>query len=702
MKRRLVFLVLLLFLAVGGIWYLVFRQSGMYRVREGIPEDAVFIVETPSFNRIRDKLYRNRIWASLKAYPYFEEYHANLNLADSLSEVYPGLRKLLTDRPFAVSCHLVSATDYDLLYVCDLGKLNVIQAFDGLVGGVLGDGQMSRKGDVTGIRIGELKLYYAIKANLLFISFSEKLVTRAWKTCGRHPAFQEQSNTGDIRLELEHTRFEKWMKMLWGEAATNADSSAFETTALALQLQDKALAFSGKTYPSRHNFSLWSALNLVEGNKSSVREIIGNHVAAYVSVCYSSFEELENILLEDYKVNNLKEFQGYEKTVTRLNKFLGLDLAGLFTSWMGNEIAIVKPAVDQENRLDNLILAIRAKDIDLAKDQLAYLAEQIGRKTPVRFRNIDYNGHTIGYLSLKGFFNMFLGKWFSKFDKPYYTFIGDYVVFSNSSSTLAAMIKDYSLGNTLVQDEKYNDLMSELGNRSNIYGYVSSPETYEYLFRSLPPEDRAEFVKNKGAFQSFEAIGFTLTNAGSGYETHLVAIHNVDAARDYEIRELSRSLEKQADLIESGYYHVVIPDSIAVSTRGDYAYRTEQLDYAGKLSNGDPEGIWKITDRQGQVVAQLLYREGKLQGESRFFYPDGVVAVQVTYDNGKITAYKEFFSDGTLKTELEYNRGLRHGEARFYYPTGHLFGEGKYKKGRRTGTWKYYKVTGEIEKKLKF
>ena len=103
-----------------------------------------------------------------------------------------------------------------------------------------------------------------------------------------------------------------------------------------------------------------------------------------------------------------------------------------------------------------------------------------------------------------------------------------------------------------------------------------------------------------------------------------------------------------------------------------------------------------------QVVAQLLYREGKLQGESRFFYPDGVVAVQVTYDNGKITAYKEFFSDGTLKTELEYNRGLRHGEARFYYSTGHLFGEGKYKKGRRTGTWKYYKVTGEIEKKLKF
>ena len=99
---------------------------------------------------------------------------------------------------------------------------------------------------------------------------------------------------------------------------------------------------------------------------------------------------------------------------------------------------------------------------------------------------------------------------------------------------------------------------------------------------------------------------------------------------------------------------------------------------------------------------QIIQKMGLLDTIPALFMPDGVVAVQVTYDNGKITAYKEFFSDGTLKTELEYNRGLRHGEARFYYSTGHLFGEGKYKKGRRTGTWKYYKVTGEIEKKLKF
>lgn len=67
-----------------------------------------------------------------------------------------------------------------------------------------------------------------------------------------------------------------------------------------------------------------------------------------------------------------------------------------------------------------------------------------------------------------------------------------------------------------------------------------------------------------------------------------------------------------------------------------------------------------------------------------------------------MVTYKEYFGDGTLKTEFEYNKGVRHGDARFYYSTGHLLGEGKFKKGKRNGTWKYYKVTGELERKIKY
>lgn len=701
MKKKLIIVIAIFLAIVVLVWFLVFRRADMYHVKQGIPADAVFIVETPSFNSIHNKLYQNKIWTSLKEYPYFEGYHIYLNKADSLCDAYPVLRKWLMDRPFAVSCHLVSGS-YDFLYVCDLGKLNVIQAFDGMMKGLLEKGQLVRKGDCTEVIVGDMKIYYAIKANLLFVSLSEVLVQKGLQTCRQQLDKEEKGLSGNMNLSLNHRHLEKLLGVVFNETRNSTDSLALETTRLSLELKDKALYFKGETYPNRNYFSLLSALNLIDGGKSQVKDIVGNHVAAYVALCYSSFEELENILLENYKINNLKEYTEYERTLKRLDKFLGVDIVKLFTSWIGSEIAVIKPAVDKENRLDNLVLAIRSKDVDLAKDQLSYLKEQINRKTPVRFREMEYNGYTVSYLSLKGFFHLFLGSLFRKFDRPYYTFLGDYVVFSNSASTLTSMIKDYSLGNTLSQDKKYNDLMGQLGSGNNIYGYISSPETYEYFYRSLQSTMKSELVKNKGAFQSFESVGFVMTNAGSAYETRVIANHNVNALNDYEMKELSRELEDLIDQIESGYYQVVIPDSIAVSTRGDYAYSTGELSYTGHLSDGDPEGIWDITDKEGNAIAQYIYRNGKADGEVRFFYPNRVVLARIVYDEGKITSYKEFFQDGTLKMDLKYNKGMRHGDARFYYSTGHLLGEGKYKKGKRVGTWKYYRVTGELEKKLKF
>lgn len=141
---------------------------------------------------------------------------------------------------------------------------------------------------------------------------------------------------------------------------------------------------------------------------------------------------------------------------------------------------------------------------------------------------------------------------------------------------------------------------------------------------------------------------------------------------------------------------------MAVSTREEYAYTTETLKFEGKLVQGDPDGLWFVRDRGGKAVAQYLYRKGKPDGIARFFYPDGGTSALVEYEEGEIKTVKEFFPDGTLKTELEYNRGVRHGKVRFYYSTCHLRGEGKYKKGKRSGAWKYYRVTGELEQKLKF
>lgn len=703
MKKRLIVIMLIFVVVAGAVWFFIFRESGRYEVMQGVPDDAVFVVETSSFNDIHNKLRKNQIWESLKVYPSFEKYHANLNYADSICNAHQALKRLITDRPFAVSCHLQSSVSFDFLYICDLGKLNVIQTMEGIIAAIVKDGKtrIIRKGPVTELVSGDIKLYYAIKSNLLLASFSEKLVRNSVETCGSIQLPKQQLPLGDLVLNLNHHGLDQWVDVMLGNGG-NSDTSFLKTTRLVLSLTNKSLDFEGVTEPDRKKFSVLSALNLLDGTSSEVQNIAANNTAAYLSLCFSSFMELKAILLENYKSSNLREYREYEQTLNRLNKFLGLDVAEVFTSWMGNEIAIIKPAVDGEKRMDNLMVAIRSKDIDLAKDQMGYLMEQIGRRTPVRFKALEYNGHTINYLSMKGFFNVFFGTFFKKFDRPYFTFIEDYVVFSNSSATLATMIKDYSLGNTLAHDVKHEELTHLLGKRNCIYGYVNSPVAYEYIYRSMKPETRAEFVKNRGAFQSFESIGFALSNAETGFKTRLIARHNVNAPEEYEIREFSRELEELADRIESGYYLPVIPDSIAVSLQEAYTYRTDNFDCSGQLSDGEPVGVWNVSDKQGIMIAQTPYSEGKPYGESHYFFLGGKIRARIIYDDGEIESYKDFFPDGTLKTELEYKKGVRNGVAKFYYSTGHLLCDGKYKKGQRTGVWKYYRVTGETERKIKF
>ena len=145
MKRKLILIAIPLVTLVVLIWFAFYKDAGRYKITQALPEDAVFTVEIPSFNHIHESLSRNRIWQSLKAYPYFEAYHGYFERADSLCNAYPALKRMLTDRPVSVSCHEIASSDYGFLYVCDLGKLNVIRTFEGMVSVLLNNENLKIK-----------------------------------------------------------------------------------------------------------------------------------------------------------------------------------------------------------------------------------------------------------------------------------------------------------------------------------------------------------------------------------------------------------------------------------------------------------------------------------------------------------------------------------------------------------------------------
>lgn len=62
---------------------------------------------------------------------------------------------------------------------------------------------------------------------------------------------------------------------------------------------------------------------------------------------------------------------------------------------------------------------------------------------------------------------------------------------------------------------------------------------------------------------------------------------------------------------------------------------------------------------------------------------------------------REFYPEGTLKSEAEIKEGKRHGRYREYYENGKLKFRGKYANNQPKGTWKYYTEEVEFERKEK-
>ncbi len=112
----------------------------------------------------------------------------------------------------------------------------------------------------------------------------------------------------------------------------------------------------------------------------------------------------------------------------------------------------------------------------------------------------------------------------------------------------------------------------------------------------------------------------------------------------------------------------------------------------GKEVNHKQEGEWKYYHSGGKAIMALeFYKDGKLSGKRKVFYPDGAVAEESNYVNGiKEGSYKKFNEKGIVLEEATYVNGTYDGKVTFRDDAGNVASEGMYKDNLKTGIWKFY------------
>lgn len=536
--RTLLFLVLLALAAVAGFFFIDLDDE-QYALLDFVPNDFVYLIESDEPVDDWQELSDSEVWQTLKHNEFFADITDDADYLDSLLASNELVVDLVQLGNMVISAHMTSAQDYEFIILVDLlGKgrkaakvkpvlTNLLESFDYRV---------STENYVNNTiyrlydPVYDETMALAIVGNVMIFSYEESLVKQAILQNGQpsirlNPDFIAMKDVADAgELYSIYLNYHTLPRLIGAYTPEMPDMLSGLDEILTysvwdLSIDDESVEMDGYV---RQNDSVPSYLTVfgqVGQGKWGAAEVLPQETAMLTSMGFGDFRELYRALTAQMQRETPADYEELEKRKGQVERLLKVSVEDDLFAWMTEEVVTAVVPMGQDY---SYFAMLHFDDYDFVKDRLDYVTRRIGR-TAVRFEELDYRGFPIRYLELKGFFKLFFQKLFDEIEQPHYTYLDDYVVFSNDTSSLQLLIDRYLDGQTLNRSAGFADFEAEFEPRSNIFTYLQSSSFYGYMSNLLDYEARRDLQKNKADFLAFPHLGFQLYPSRNMYRTKLYA-----------------------------------------------------------------------------------------------------------------------------------------------------------------------------------
>ncbi len=653
MKKKILIL-LIAIIVIGGAAILSYKAY--FNTNDNIqpiylvPKDAVYIFETETPISNWNTLSNSAIWKHLNTNTYFNSLAENLNKLDTLFKEKKGLFDKIGERDVLISAHVYAPKKYSFLYIVDLQKIAKLNIIKNNINALVSGGFKVSKRNYNSQEITEIynkntreTIYISFIKNQMIVSFVHRILEASIDeylnpTIGRNLNFIEVKKSigyNDLcRLYLQHSQIDDFLKVYSNTSPSivNSLSTNFDFSGFSFDLDEDLVTANGFTTPSNTASYFVKALQKSGKNKRTLANIAPQNTATFTNFSFEDFETFYTNF-ETLQKENASDFKAYLDAKEKVENFLDISLKTHFVSWISDEIGVIQMHSAIHNTKNDVAVVLKSKSATLAKKQLDFISTQIRKKSPVKFKTVNYKGYDINYLDIKGFFKAFIGNLFNSIDKPYYTIIDDYVVFSNKPNTLKSIINNYTAQTTLAHSEDFKTFNKQFNSSSTIFTYINTPQLYSTLFEFLDANSKAQLKANKDYMICFESFGFELTPEDQFFESKLVVKYTpISDLKPLEIKVEQNTTE-------------TIKDSISET----------------------------ISDSNNTIAAHSIFEIPEI-------YPTDLTA----------NSYTKLRTDGTIDFDVELKDGLPHGRYKSYHANGAVKITGKYSNGKQTGSWKAY------------
>lgn len=614
-----------------------------------VPKDATFIIQTNEPVNDWKKFSRSEPWLCLKKAASFAEISKNVETLDSVVRNNETLLGLVGKREMIISLHHIRSTAWDFLIVLDLQKVSKVDLLKDQIEQILKlGGNTVTQRTYNGINIVEMRdlrsrdiLYTAFVDNHFIASYTSALLEasideREKPQIGLDHAFIEAerlvAGKGLCRLYVNYAYVPRFMSIYLGGSNEYIDlfSGSMDFAGLYFDTGKDRMEVKGYTLLKEATDPYISALLNSGSRKMKAHEIMSARTAFYTNIGFDNPATFVKELEKALAAHDAASYAAYTSTGAKLEKYFDISFDQHFLSWMSGEFALSQSEAGLLGYEPEVILAVRANSIGAARENMDLLEKRIRRRTPVKIKTVNYKEYGIHYVEMKGFFRLFFGGLFDKFEKPFYTYIDDYVVFSNQSASLLSFIEDYEQKNLLRDDAGFSRSLSRVSGSSTIFVYADVHKFYPQLQRMLNPSTWADMQANRDVLYSFPQWVFQVVGGRQQasmqfvmdfkpYEPPVVSAEEGaadadDPAMDGEAssdRELMNELKRfyvekfQGNVLREFYPGGALLSESEVrdgKRNGKHRqyYESGALRLRGKFIDNQPRGTWKYYTEEGK------------------------------------------------------------------------------------------------------
>lgn len=528
-KQQIVRLVISFF-AIAALLYVIFTfyrfPFGDIDPLEAVPEDAPLILQIrqpeitarnlqkTAYQQLTDSVFLCRRWQ--EDYPLIRQLFRKA-----------GQSELFEKNTLTAALEVNGSDDANYLFIIDNRK-NATNARK--LAGTYGFDKVKEYifQDVTIFKIslpGGRELYLSAYRNLLLMGryslLTEDGISQLLKVRSnifRKSGFREVKQDGDVQcyLNLQNAGF-LFSTFVTPERLATLDNFRLfaQWIGFNLQFTSKGIALSGKLDPNLSNPFVHALANERAVSESKIADVLPDNTALLLHMNIDHFPDFLSEVGAPGQAN--------------VRKYL--------LPWMSEEAAFVIMEPYSTSIQTEQFAVFRTQDARLTHKCLLAYGQKAGLLTETL-----YQTYPIRQIQSDDLLRAFFGEQWCSFHNPFYTIIGDYVVFANSQTALEVWIDKYLVGQYLSNDPDYQLSGKPYLGKSQAFCYLSMGRLAQLLRSFIRPDLAESFEREFTWYQQAGLASFGFRSTGPSFEVHGKLLHGQTIQRKAQTSILWKTL----------------------------------------------------------------------------------------------------------------------------------------------------------------